>query len=63
MPSELSQQESEYHKLSSKSIEDGEVTENERTLLISLASAYGFTDQRIAEIEKGFLSKANLESE
>ena len=63
MPSELSLQESEYLKLYSKSIEDGEVTENERTLLISLASAYGFTDQRIAEIEKSFLSQANLESE
>lgn len=63
IPSELSEQESEYLKLYSKSIEDGEVTENERTLLVSLASAYGLSDQRIAEIEEGFLSKANLESE
>jgi hypothetical protein len=51
IPSAYTNEETEYLKLYSKSIEDGAITDNERALLISLASAYGIGDERAAELE------------
>lgn len=55
IPSEFSPEETEYLKLFSKSMKDGSVTENERELLVTLASAYGIDDDRIKEIEASFV--------
>ena len=54
IPSEFSSEETEYLKLFSKSMKDGSVTENERELLVTLASAYGIDDNRVKEIEASF---------
>ncbi len=54
IPSEFSAEESEYLKLFTESISDGEITGNERVLLKTLASAYGITDDRIEKIEASF---------
>ena len=51
IPSTYTSEETEYLKLYSSSIADGAVTENERALLISLASAYGIGDARAAQLE------------
>ena len=51
IPSTYTSEETEYLKLYSTSIADGAVTENERILLISLASAYGIADARAAQLE------------
>ena len=57
IPSEFSAEESEYLKLFSESISDGEITGNERVLLKTLASAYGITDERIEKIESSFFTQ------
>ncbi len=35
---------------------DGKISDNERSLLVTLASAYGINDERIREIEENFNS-------
>ena len=57
IPSEFSAEESEYLKLFSESISDGEITGNERVLLKTLATAYGITDERVEEIEDSFFAQ------
>ena len=54
IPSEYSAEEMEYLELFSKSMKDDQVTENERILLKTLASAYGIADVRVMEIENYF---------
>ncbi|DAC22823.1 MAG TPA: CbtA family protein [Candidatus Thalassarchaeaceae archaeon] len=54
IPSEYSAEEMEYLELFSKSMKDNQVTENERILLKTLATAYGITDVRVMEIENSF---------
>ena len=54
IPSEYSAEEMEYLELFSKSMKDNQVTENERILLKTLATAYGITDVRVMEIENYF---------
>ena len=56
IPSEFSPEETEYLKLFSKSMKDGEVTENERELLVTLASAYGIGNDRVEQIEASFVT-------
>ena len=53
---EFNEQEEEYLKLYTESISDGEITENERVLLKTLATAYGIEDERVAEIESNLFS-------
>ena len=36
-------------------MEDGEITNNERILLKTLATAYRITDERVVEIERNFI--------
>ena len=55
IPTEFNGQEEEYLKLYTESISDGEITENERVLLKTLATAYGIEDERVAEIESNFI--------
>ena len=51
----------EYLHNYSKSMIDGKISDNERSLLVTLASAYGINDERIREIEENFNS--DFESE
>ena len=55
IPTEFNEQEEEYLKLYTESISDGEITENERVLLKTLATAYGIEDERVVEIESNFI--------
>ena len=55
IPSEYTSEELEYLELFSTSSKDGEITDNERILLKTLATAYGITDERVVEIEDNFL--------
>ena len=48
----------DYLDLFSKSIKDGEITDNERALLVSLASAFGIDDERVNELESDFLHQS-----
>ena len=61
MPSKYTEKETEYLNNYSKSMRDGKISENERSLLITLASAYGIDDERIREIETSFNSDFELE--
>ena len=64
IPTDYTFEETKYLKAYSDIIIDGEISERERTLLVTLATAYGLTDQRITELEELFLSKkSTLESE
>ena len=51
----------DYLDLFSRSIKDGEITENERSLLVSLASAYGIDDARVNELESEFLQQSAVQ--
>ena len=61
IPSEYTIQEMEYLKAYSESIVDGKISGRERSLLVTLASAYGIDDDRVREIEASF-SDENSES-
>tara|TARA_B100000214_G_scaffold311050_1_gene242985 strand:- start:118 stop:747 length:630 start_codon:yes stop_codon:yes gene_type:complete len=54
IPSEYTSEEMEYLELFSKSMKDNQITDNERILLKTLATAYGITEERVKEIEGGF---------
>ena len=54
IPSKYTDQEMEYLKNYSKSMKDGKMTDNERSLLVTLATAYGIDDDRVQEIENSF---------
>jgi hypothetical protein len=54
IPSDYTSEEKEYLELFSTSLEDGEITNNERILLKTLATAYRITDERVVEIERNF---------
>ncbi|MEC7435512.1 MAG: hypothetical protein VYB27_00375, partial [Candidatus Thermoplasmatota archaeon] len=45
----------------SKSMRDGKMSDNERSLLVTLASAYGIDEDRVKELEASF-SNENSES-
>ena len=55
IPSQYTEQEREYLENYSKSIRDGKMSDNERSLLVTLASAYGIDDDRVKEIEASFV--------
>ena len=55
IPTDYTSEEKEYLELFSTSLEDGEITDNERILLKTLATAYGITDERVTEIENNFI--------
>ena len=61
IPSEYTIQEMEYLKAYSESIVDGKISGRERSLLVTLASAYGIDDDRVKEIEASF-SNENSDS-
>ena len=61
IPSKYTEKEMEYLHSYSKSLIDGKISDNERSLLVTLASAYGINDERIREIEENFNS--DFESE
>jgi hypothetical protein len=61
IPSKYTEKEMEYLHNYSKSMIDGKISDNERSLLVTLASAYGINDERIREIEENFNS--DFESE
>ena len=54
IPSQYTDEEREYLENYSKSIRDGEMSDNERSLLVTLAAAYGIDDDRVKEIEASF---------
>ena len=56
MPSKYTEKEMEYLHNYSKSMIDGKISDNERSLLVTLASAYGINGERIREIEENFNS-------
>ncbi|MAP57562.1 MAG: hypothetical protein CL977_00515, partial [Euryarchaeota archaeon] len=55
IPTDYTSEEKEYLELFSTSLEDGEITNNERILLKTLATAYRITDERVVEIERNFI--------
>jgi uncharacterized membrane protein len=61
IPSTYVKEEMDYLDLFSRSIKDGEITENERSLLVSLASAYGIDDERVNELESEFLQQSAVQ--
>lgn len=61
IPSEYSPEETKYLEQYAKSMKDGTITENERSLLVTLASAYGINSERVTQIEASFQSN-NLEA-
>ena len=61
IPSQYTEEEREYLENYSKSIRDGKMSDNERSLLVTLASAYGIDDDRVKEIEASF-SNENSDS-
>ena len=61
IPSQYTDEEMEYLNNYSKSISDGQMSDNERSLLVTLASAYGIDDDRVKELEASF-SNENSES-
>ena len=61
IPSKYTEKEMEYLKNYSKSMIDGKISENERSLLVTLASAYGIDSERVREIEESFNSKFESE--
>ena len=60
IPSQYTDEEREYLENYSKSIRDGEMSDNERSLLVTLASAYGIDEDRVKELEASF-SNENYE--
>ncbi|HII27283.1 MAG TPA: hypothetical protein HA353_02595 [Candidatus Poseidonia sp.] len=54
IPTTYSFEETQYLKAYSDVIIDGEVSEKERTLLATLARAYGIDAQRVSDLEQGF---------
>ncbi|MBI31545.1 MAG: hypothetical protein CMB72_02965 [Euryarchaeota archaeon] len=62
IPSEYSPEETEYLEQYAKSMKDGSITENERSLLVTLASAYGINSERVTQIETSFSSNNSEES-
>ena len=56
IPSEYSPEETEYLEQYAKSMKDGSITENERSLLVTLASAYGINSERVMQIQASFSS-------
>ena len=54
IPSEFTFEETEYLKAYSKTILDGEINERERSLLVTLATAFGIDEQRISYLEEKF---------
>ena len=61
IPSTYAKEEMDYLDLFSKSIKDGEITDNERALLVSLASAFGIDDERVNELESEFLQQSAVQ--
>ena len=61
IPSQYTDEEREYLENYSKSIRDGEMSDNERSLLVTLAAAYGINEDRVKELEASF-SNENYES-
>ena len=61
IPTTYAKEEMDYLDLFSRSIKDGEITENERSLLVSLASAYGIDDARVNELESEFLQQSAVQ--
>ena len=61
MPSNYTAKETEYLNNYAKSIKDGKISDNERSLLVTLASAYGIDNERIREIEESYNSKFESE--
>jgi len=61
IPSQYTDQEREYLDNYSKSMRDGKMSDNERSLLVTLASAYGIDEDRVKELEASF-SNENSES-
>tara|TARA_Y100001968_G_scaffold302113_1_gene315063 strand:- start:541 stop:1680 length:1140 start_codon:yes stop_codon:yes gene_type:complete len=55
IPSDYTPEEKEYLELFSTSLQDNKITDNERVLLTTLATAYGITDERVDEIENNFV--------
>ena len=54
IPSEFTFEETEYLKAYSKTILDGEINERERSLLVTLATAFGIDEQRTLYLEEKF---------
>ena len=61
IPSEYSPEETAYLEQYAKSMKDGSITENERSLLVTLASAYGINSERVTQIEMSFSSNNSEE--
>ena len=61
IPTTYAKEEMDYLDLFSKSIKDGEITDNERALLVSLASAFGIDDERVNELESDFLQQSAVQ--
>ena len=56
IPSEYTPEETEYLEQYTKLMKDGSITENERSLLVTLAAAYGINNERVTQIEASFSS-------
>lgn len=54
IPTNYTFEETKYLKAYSEVIIDGEISERERTLLVTLANAYGIDEERVSELEKRF---------
>jgi len=54
IPSQYTDEEMEYLDNYSKSMRDGEMSDNERSLLVTLANAYGIDEDRIKQLEASF---------
>ncbi len=58
IPTTYSFEETQYLKAFSDVVIDGEVSEKERTLLTTLARAYGIDAERVSDLEQGFGSES-----
>ena len=54
IPTEFTYEETEYLKAYSKTISDGEISDRERSLLVTLATAFGIDEERTSYLEEKF---------
>ena len=54
IPTQFTYEETEYLKAYSKTISDGEISEKERSLLVTLATAFGIDAERTSYLEEKF---------
>ena len=57
IPTEFTFEETEYLKAYSKTILDGEINDRERSLLETLATAFGIDGERVLQLEEKFDSE------